>query len=764
MLASPAKASYFTLNPIKGELHKKASKDDVAEARWLWVDMDPREGKPLEEERAAMLALVITNLPAGIPKPNRVIDSGRGCWLFWTLETPQPTDGKNGQLTTTVESYGRGLEQAFSPFADNCHNIDRIGRLPGTRNSKTGNIARVLHEYSHDTPYAIENLPRVNDQKKKPDAARATDDAVLDKYEPVTRDAPELAKVDASWITRIFDGDTDGKYQGDRSRLAFAVACELVRLDFDDKFIARVLMTTVCGAHVQELPHYRLPRTIGRARDFAIDPDLEAMNNQHAVLPIGDKTRVVTWGDDPDFPGQKTIVRAQSFTDFKNLHSNRRKTVIAKDGNGKSTTTKKPMGTWWLGQPRRRQHDGGRRFMPQHEAEVVGDTLNMFEGFAVQPRKPDGRSGASGCQKFLDHGFKIICNCNEEHWDYLLKREAWIIQNRRRSEIAAAFRTEAEGSGKGFWCKHLGRLYGRHYMQINKPQHVIGKHNAHLETLLKLCADEALFVGDPRHCNALFGLITEPTITIEPKFVAAYPATNFLNIDMTTNSSHFVPASATARRFFIPTVCAERVGDLEYFNGIEAQLRDGGYEALLYLLKHEVDLRDFDVRKVPKTAALAEQAAYSRKGLDGLVEKVCSEGAVPCAYRYDWPDFSISADDNILREKGFDSFVKTHPDRELRNLGDLKVKNKLRSEWGCKTGNNGRRRHGSVLFHGIQWPPLQELRAKFEERHGPQDWLHPEVEEWNKPAEPVTLPPMQGERHTEEQISAILDEVFTRPG
>jgi hypothetical protein len=33
---------YFTVNPIKGELHKKASKDDVAEARWLWVDMDPR--------------------------------------------------------------------------------------------------------------------------------------------------------------------------------------------------------------------------------------------------------------------------------------------------------------------------------------------------------------------------------------------------------------------------------------------------------------------------------------------------------------------------------------------------------------------------------------------------------------------------------------------------------------------------------------------------------------------------------------------------
>ena len=82
-----------------------------------------------------------------------------------------------------------------------------------------------------------------------------------------------------------------------------------------------------------------------------IDPDLAAMNKEHAILPIGGqtcKTRVVTWGDDPDFPGRKTIVRAQSFSDFRDLHSNRRKTVVAKDEDGKSTTKKVPIGTWWL--------------------------------------------------------------------------------------------------------------------------------------------------------------------------------------------------------------------------------------------------------------------------------------------------------------------------------------------------------------------------------------------------------------------------------
>jgi predicted P-loop ATPase len=144
----------------KGTLHKKASKKDVAEARHLWIDLDPRPDKPLEAERAAMLALLTTNLPQGMPRPNRVIDSGRGYWGYWKLATPQPVDG-SGPFTEAVECYGRGIEQAFGDnFADGCHNIDRIARLPGTVNTKTGRLAHVLHEHSHDEPHVIESFPR----------------------------------------------------------------------------------------------------------------------------------------------------------------------------------------------------------------------------------------------------------------------------------------------------------------------------------------------------------------------------------------------------------------------------------------------------------------------------------------------------------------------------------------------------------------------------------------------------------------------------
>jgi hypothetical protein len=174
-------------------------------------------------------------------------------------------------------------------------------------------------------------------------------------------------------------------------------------------------------------------------------------------------------------------------------------------------------------------------------------------------------------------------------------------------------------------------------------------------------------------------------------------------------------------------VSENRVGDLEYFKKIEYQLKDGGYEALLYHLLNEVDLRDFDVRRVPKTAGLAEQVEYSRKGLDGLIEQICSEGRVPAAHG-EWPGFSISNGYEI--KHGFDYFIDTHPDRELRDLRALKVKRQLRRDWGCVSGDDAKRRDGNGWAYGVKWPALADLRALFVERHGPQDWLHHEVTEW----------------------------------
>jgi hypothetical protein len=269
-------------------------------------------------------------------------------------------------------------------------------------------------------------------------------------------------------------------------------------------------------------------------------------------------------------------------------------------------------------------------------------------------------------------------------------------------------------------------------MHIQKPEHVIGKHNPHLEKLLRLIADEALFAGNPLHRNALYALITEPTNTIEPKFVGVYEAENYLNIDLISNAKHYIPVSGTARRFFAPTVSAAHASDHSYFRKINEQLHDGGYEALLYHLLYEIDLRDFNVRAVPKTAALAEQAAYSRKGVELLVETACSTGRVPCSY-FNLPEFSDCT--GYENRRGFDYFIAHHSDKTLAHMGALMVKRRLADDWGCITGQDARKRVDGNQRSGILWPPLAELRAKFTQRYGAQTWLEPDAVDWQPPVE-----------------------------
>ena len=114
----------------------------------LHVDIDPRAGEDLEAERARALGLLTTNLPAGVPAPTVIVFSGGGYQGFWRLEEPIPINGDLAQAED-AKRYNQRLETLFG--ADQCHNIDRIMRLPGTvnvpdeRKAKKGRVPMLAH-------------------------------------------------------------------------------------------------------------------------------------------------------------------------------------------------------------------------------------------------------------------------------------------------------------------------------------------------------------------------------------------------------------------------------------------------------------------------------------------------------------------------------------------------------------------------------------------------------------------------------------------
>jgi hypothetical protein len=441
----------------------------------------------------------------------------------------------------------------------------------------------------------------------------------------------------------------------------------------------------------------------------------------------------VTFGEMEEFPGRETIVMTQTVPDFKVLQNKRRIWMIVN-----SLPKSFPLGNYWINSEDRRQYDGGMEFMPQRDGDF-GNKLNLWHGFGVKAVKPEpGSRAEAGCNKFLAFMRVIICSGNEDDFNYLVRREATILQKRIRSEVALGLRTTEEGCGKGFYEKVMGHLLGNHSMQVTNPKHIIGNFNPHLQTLLRLIADEALFVGNHEHRNALFGLITEPKLTIEPKGCGVYQADNYLNMSILSNNAHFVPASGTARRFFIPTVSIARKQDNVYFGDMENDLNAGGYEALLYHLLN-VDITGFNVRSVPQTAGLREQRDQSLEAVDAwwveLLETGVLAGSDPLqpnkavSNLYDrqveieaTSPFGDRSQVRLVKQLGlYDQARATVP--KLRQSSDNVLAAKL-TKMGCDNSKKVLRRRGWTF------PPLIECREAWLKQYPNWTWRDEDITEW----------------------------------
>ncbi|KKM64356.1 hypothetical protein LCGC14_1502160 [marine sediment metagenome] len=140
-----------------------------------------------------------------------------------------------------------------------------------------------------------------------------------------------------------------------------------------------------------------------------------------------------------------------------------------------------------------------------------------------------------------------------------------------------------------------------------------------------LFADEAFYAGDKRHAGTLKTLVTERAIMVTPKGIDSEMKANCLHLIMASNEDWVVPAGRMERRFCVLDVGIEHQQDSDYFGKIEEKMEDGGYESLLHFLL-TYDLSGYEVRNLPKTAALREQKVHSLTPMEGWWYHKLEEG------------------------------------------------------------------------------------------------------------------------------------------
>ncbi|WP_444791358.1 phage/plasmid primase, P4 family [Roseinatronobacter sp. NSM] len=215
---------------------KKARDADVAGSRWLWADLDPDKqdkGKPFAERRAACLARLTTELPADVPAPSAIVDSGGGYWGLWQLDE----EVEAARLKPMLEWLERRLG------GDSVSDPSRIMRLPGTVNwpdegkraagqvpalAKFVTQTGVRHPVSAFGTEGGEHVPAAP-------AAVAWDN--LPRFESPSA----IPRLSDRIRAVVANGDDDDKPYKSRSEAVFAVMCEMVRAGYTDSEIAGVV-------------------------------------------------------------------------------------------------------------------------------------------------------------------------------------------------------------------------------------------------------------------------------------------------------------------------------------------------------------------------------------------------------------------------------------------------------------------------------------------------------------------------------------------
>ena len=699
---------YFQVNSAgEANLTKKAKKTDIVEAEWLHVDVDPQTDDPnlFDAERKNILK----SLQEANPAPTMIIDSGGGYQAFWRLDAPEKPDGKDW---TEFESYNRWWELEFK--GDHCHNIDRIMRLPGTINHpnakkrQKGRATRQTELVSWDDKLrydmsVFQKAPKV-DGGAKADGGRinVTLSGNLPRLDDV---GSELAAVATEGefhpsipmlIVNGSDVDHENRWNGDRSRATFYVVCELVRAGVPDDYIAACLLDGSLGISGHTLdqanPEGYVVRQIQRAKEQAVHKDLPDMNDTYFVALVGGKFRVV----EEEESGELSYMDKTAFMDY---YSNVL-VEVGTDVEGNIIHQKK--GKWWLAHPQRRSY---KKVVFAPGGEVPSHHYNLWRGFAVAPQAGNAH------EPILEHILKVICAGNHEHYEYVIRWCARLVQYpATQSETALVLRGR-EGTGKNTFVTALGDLMPQHYFETASSEQVVGKFNGHLKDKVLVHANEAFFAGDKKHEADLKALITDGSRAFEAKGIDIVQGQNFVHLIMSSNSDWVVPAGADARRYVVLDVAPVHIQDSDYFARLKSVLGKTEFKANFLHFLLSIDLKGWHVRNAPKTEALQDQ---KKRTFDSLKEwlYIClnrgnfTEGD-------DWPGYITTgqlvnsyvyfADQARVNRRSTEMTIG----EEMKKLGAIKVKRDNR--------------------HGWKMPSIYECRQVFDTLYGgPFDWDDPD--------------------------------------
>lgn len=244
--------------------------------------------------------------------------------------------------------------------------------------------------------------------------------------------------------------------------------------------------------------------------------------------------------------------------------------------------------------------------------------MSLFHGYA---HKTLEQVDENKIQMFLDFIKEVICDNNEQVYEYVINWISFIVQHPGKKSGIALVLKGLQGVGKNRFTDTLCEMMkGYSAKNITDISELTGQFNSIVEGKMLIVLNELKNCGDDRlaNFNALKSIITDDIIRINEKNQPRRDAENVANFIFVSNNAFPVKIESGDRRYLVLSCNGKHKGDFMYFNQLCNSFDESFYENLLtFFIKR--DISEFNIRDIPMTESKQDLIEASRTPIDQFI-------------------------------------------------------------------------------------------------------------------------------------------------
>lgn len=293
------------------------------------------------------------------------------------------------------------------------------------------------------------------------------------------------------------------------------------------------------------------------------------------------------------------------------------------------------------------QRVAGLTFDPSTTDRLVqgeqGTMVNQWKGFTMEPCPQTVMD--EDVRPFIDYVYEVLAAGEEKMATWILDWMADMLQKPANKPGTALVLVGPQGAGKTFLGERiLAPIIGKsHSVQMNSIEQLTNKFNSLADNKIFVQCDEAVHSYQKDVAARLKSIITDETMTVEPKNVNAFKKPNHMHFLFTSNEENtalFIDPTPHERRFTVQKVSAKRCDDIEYWTFMHKWVEMALPKVMRWLLD-----RQYVKRNIQRPLETEAKRNIQRVGVDPEIAWIIGRVAAgfPISHRYHihwWQGFS----------------------------------------------------------------------------------------------------------------------------